>query len=93
MATVIGNRTLAHIAGAVGIAGQVAAAFIFVLLPALTVPSPENYLFFLAWVVLLGLAIAWWRQHPWRSFMIPIVSVPPVLLLLEIGKRFWNWVP
>ena len=93
MATVIGNRTLAHIAGAVGITGQVAAAFIFVLLPALTVPSPENYLFFLAWVVLLGLAIAWWRQHPWRSFLIPIVSVPPVLLLLEIGKRFWNWVP
>lgn len=90
---VIGNGTLARAAGAAGIAGQVAGAYFFLLFPALTVPSPENYLFFIAWAILLGLAIAWWRRHPWRSFLVPIISVPPVVLMLEIGKRFLGWVP
>ena len=91
--TVIGNRTLARTAGAAGIAGQVAAALPFLLVPMLTVPSPEMYLFFLAWAVLIGLAIAWWRYHPWRSFLVPIVSVPAVLLVLELGERFLGWGP
>jgi hypothetical protein len=93
METLISNRTLAHLAGAAGIAGQVAAAYYFLLLPGLTVPSPENYLFFVAWFVLVGLAIAWWRHHPWRAFVVPIVSVPAVLLVLEIGTRFLGWAP
>jgi hypothetical protein len=93
MEPTIRNSTLAQVAGAAGIGGQLAAAYVFILLPGLTVPSPENYLFFLAWAVLLGLAIAWWRHHPWRSFLVPIVSVPPAWLLLEIGKRFLDWVP
>lgn len=93
MQTVIGNRTLAHVAGAAGIAGQFAGAYFFLLYPALSVPSPENYLFFVAWFVLVGLAIAWWRKHPWRSMVVPIVSVPVVILVLEIGMRFLGWAP
>ena len=89
----ISDRTWAHIAGALGIAGQVAAAYFFLLFPALTVPSPENYLFFVAWAVLLGLAIAWWRHHPWRSLLVPIVSVPTVAVVLEAGERFLGWAP
>jgi len=90
---VIGNRVLAHVAGAAGIAGQVAAAFPFLLIPLLTVPTPEMYLFFVAWVVLVVAAIAWWRQHPWRSFLVPIISVPAVYLVLEVGKRSLGWAP
>jgi hypothetical protein len=93
MQTVIGNRTLAHVAGAAGIVGQFAGAYFFLLCPALSVPSPENYLFFVAWFVLVGLAIAWWRNHPWRSMVVPIVSVPVVILVLEIGMRFLGWAP
>lgn len=93
MEWVIVNRTTARAAGAAGIAGQVAAAYFFLLFPALTVPSPENYLFFVAWALLLGLALAWWRRHPWRSFLVPIVSVPAAMLVLEIGNRFLGWVP
>jgi hypothetical protein len=93
MEPAIRSSTLARVAGAAGIGGQVAAAYVFLLLPGLTVPSPENYLFFGAWTILLGLAIAWWRHHPWRSFLVPIVSVPPAWLLLEIGRRFLGWVP
>jgi hypothetical protein len=72
MATMIGNSVLARMAGAMGIGGQVVAAYVFLLIPGLTVPSPQNYLFFLAWAVLLGLAIAWWWRHPWHSFLVPV---------------------
>ena len=93
METVVGNRALAHVAGAAGIVGQLAASYFFLLFPALSVPSPENYLFFIAWAVLVGVAIAWWRDHPWRSFLVPIVSVPIAVLLLEFGTRFLGWAP
>lgn len=86
------NARLAHVAGAIGVAGQFAAAYWFVLLSVLTVPTPATYLFVVAWFGLVGLAIAWWRRHPWRSFLVPIVSVPLVLVVLEIGKRSLGWV-
>ncbi|MDQ2966031.1 MAG: hypothetical protein M3R57_09315 [Chloroflexota bacterium] len=93
MTTVVRNDRLARIAGAAGVVAQLAAAYYFVLFPALVVPSPINYLFVAAWFVLVGLAIAWWRHHPWRSFLIPIVSVPVVIVLLELGVRFLGWAP
>lgn len=86
-----GNRTLAHVAGAIGVAGQLAAAFSFILIPALTVPPPATYLFFVAWFAILGMAIAWWRHHPWRSFLVAVVSVPAVTLVLAIGGQFLGW--
>ena len=87
----IGNRTIARVAGAAGIAGQIAAAIPYIVLPGLMLLPPETYIFFLAWAVLLGLAIAWWRHHPWRSFLVPIVSVPAVLLVIRLGERFLGW--
>ena len=93
MERAIGNRTLSHVAGAAGIVVQVASAYYFLLFPALTVPSPVNYLFFIAWFVLVGLAIAWWRDHPWRSFLLPIVSLPAVIAVLEFGTRVLGWAP
>lgn len=91
--TASGHSVRAHVAGAAGIVGQLAAAYWFLLLPALVVPSPENYLFFVAWAVLLVLAIAWWRRHPWRSFLVPIVSLPVALVILEFGQRSLGWAP
>jgi hypothetical protein len=93
MQGIVENRTLAHVAGAAGIIGQLAASYYFVLFPALVVPSPANYLIVAAWFVLMGLAIAWWRHHPWRSFLVPIVSVPIVLLVLWAGTRYQGWAP
>ncbi|MDQ2965729.1 MAG: hypothetical protein M3R57_07755 [Chloroflexota bacterium] len=93
MTTVVRNDRLARIAGAAGIVAQVAAAYYFVLFPALVVPSPINYLFVAAWFVLVGLAIAWWRHHPWRSLLVPVVSVPVVIVLLELGVRYLGWAP
>ena len=87
------DRTLARVAGAAGIIAQFAASYFFVLVPALSVPTPANYLIIASWFVLVGLAIGWWRHHPWRSFMVPIVSVPVVLLVLEFGTRFLGWAP
>ena len=84
-------RTWAHLAGALGVAGQIGTAFSFILIPALTVPPPATYLFPVAWFVLLGLAIAWWRHHPWRSFFLPIVSLPIVTVILMLGGRYLGW--
>jgi hypothetical protein len=93
MESMTGNRTLASVAGALGILGQLAAAYWFVLWPALSVPSPFNYLIVATWFVLVGLTIAWWRHHPWRSFLVPIISVPVIILILNFGTLNWGWVP
>jgi hypothetical protein len=93
MESAIGRTRLSHAAGAAGIAAQVGSAYFFLLYPALVVPSPVNYLFFAAWFVLVGLTIAWVRHHPWRSLVVPIVSVPLVIVVLELGTRFLGWAP
>ncbi|HET9522367.1 MAG TPA: hypothetical protein VFO73_15065 [Candidatus Limnocylindrales bacterium] len=87
------HGALAHIAGAAGIVGHLAAAYFYLLYPALSVPAPENYVFFVAWAVILGLAALWWRDHPWRSLLVPLVSVATVIVLLELGARYLGWAP
>ena len=77
----------------VGIVGQLASAYWYLLYPLLVVPTPADYLFFAAWFVLVGLTVAWWRHHPIRSFLVPIVSVPAVVSALWIGTTFLGWAP
>lgn len=91
MAGITRNRTLGQAAGAAGIVAQLAAAYFFVLYPALIVPPPITYVFVAAWLVLVVLAIAWWRRHPWRSFLVPVISVPIVWLVLQFGIRSLGW--
>jgi hypothetical protein len=93
MQSLTANRTIARVAGVGGIAAQLASAYVFILYPALSVPSPANFAFFVAWFVLVAVAIAWWRRHPWRSFVVPIVSVPIAALLLAAGTRLLGWAP
>ena len=92
-ASVIGDRPLAHFAGAIGIVGQLAGAYWYLLYPLLVVPAPASYFFFVAWFVLVGLTFAWWRHHPIRSFVVPIVSIPVAVLVLGIGTTFLGWAP
>lgn len=87
----IRDRPLAYLAGAVGIVGQLASAYLYLLYPFLIVPSPARYLFYVAWFVLVGLTMAWWRHHPMRSFFVPVVSVPVAVLVLWIGTTFLGW--
>jgi hypothetical protein len=71
----------------------VASAYWFLLYPVLVVPSPANYLFFAAWFVLVGITFASWRNHPLRSLLVPVVSVPVVVLALSFGTTFLGWAP
>ena len=87
----IRDRPLAYLAGSAGVVGQLASAYVFLLYPFLVVPPPANYLFYVAWFVLVGLAIAWWGRHPLRSFFVPIVSVPVAVLALWLGITFLGW--
>jgi hypothetical protein len=91
--SIVDSDRARRIAATVGVLGQVASAYWFVLYPLLTVPSPASYLFFGSWIVLVGVALAWWRRHPWRSFMLPLVSVPIAVLILEFGKQSLGWLP
>jgi hypothetical protein len=87
------SRRLPYLAGAVGIVGQLASAYWYLLYPLLVVPTPASYAFFVVWFVLVGLTVAWWRRHPIRSFLVPIVSVPIAIVALAIGTTFLGWAP
>jgi hypothetical protein len=93
MGSSIRRRPVAHVAGALGIVGQLASAYWFLLYPALVVPSPVNYVFFAAWFVLVGITFVWWLNHPLRSFLVPVVSIPVVVLALAFGTAFLGWAP
>ena len=80
-----------RVAATLGVAGSVALAYVYVLLPALTVPAPATYAFYLAWVVLVVLSVAWWRSHPWRSLAVPIVALPVALAILWFGGEYLGW--
>ncbi len=85
--------TLTRVAGTIGVAGQIASAYWYLLYPLLVVPSPANYAFFVSWFVLVGVAVAWWPRHPVRSFFVPVISVPLVILVLQIGTALLGWAP
>jgi len=76
-----------------GVIGQLASAYLYILYPLLVVPTPASYGFVVAWFVLVGLTIAWWRDHPLRSSLVPIISVPVAVLILWIGTSLLGWAP
>lgn len=87
------HGAMAHVAGAAGIVGHLAASYFYLLYPAMSVPAPANWAFYVAWAVLLGLAARWWRDRPWRSLLVPFVSAPTVIVLLGLGTRYLGWAP
>lgn len=90
----IADHPLARgIAGALGVLGSIADGLYFVLYPMLTVPTPANYAFYLAWLVPLGLSVRWWRSHPWRALAVPIVAAVLVNLALRAGEAIFGWAP
>ena len=72
---------------------RLASAYWYVLYPLLVIPSPASYAFFVAWFILVGLTIIWWRHHPIRSFFVPIVSIPVAVIAISIGTTLWGWAP
>ena len=93
MATLSRQPAVARLAGTFGVVAQIASAYVFLLYPALVVPSPERYWFFFTWFSLVVMTVAWWRDHPRRSFTVPLVSVPTCALVLWFGTRFLGWGP
>ncbi len=87
------DRTVRRIAATIGVAGSVALAYLYVLVPLLIVPGLARYAFYLAWVVLVVLSLRWWRSHPWRSFAVPIIGLVVVVPALWLGNAYLGWVP
>ena len=93
MSDLEGAEGARRVAATLGVVGSVALAHYYVLLPALTVPTPATYLFVGAWFVLVILALAWWRRHPWRSFAVPIIGFVAVIVALWFGTTYLGWRP
>lgn len=93
METLLGNPILQRVAASLGVAGSVALAFFYVLVPALSVPVPATYGFYAAWVALVVLSLRWWGGHPWRAFAVPVVGLVAVLVALWFGGEYLGWAP
>ncbi len=91
-ASMIRDRRLAHLAGALGIVGQLASAYWYLLYPLLVVPTASCYLFYTA-CSLRPANVSWSRDHPIRSFFVPVVSVSTIVFTLSIGTTFLSWAP
>lgn len=87
----LANAIVRRVVATFGVLGSVALAFFYVLVPALTVPSPAMYGFYVAWAVLVVLSLRWWSGHPWRAFAVPVIGLPVVLAVLWLGGEYLGW--
>ena len=90
---VIENPGIRRVAGIIGVLGTVAAAAYSSLLAGLTVPAPFYWLFIVAGLVWIVLAIRLWSKHPWWTLAIPVAVLAVALAAIEIGVRMWGWAP
>ena len=93
MASLVTNETMRRIAATLGVLGSLALAYFYILFPMLTVPGLARYGFYVAWIVLVGLSLKWWRSHPWRALAVPVVALIVVLPVLWFGGEYLGWAP
>lgn len=43
------------------------------------------------WVALVVLAVVWFRRHPWRVPLLPVVAVVVWFVLITLGERLLGW--
>ena len=91
MRSITENRSLARVAGVLGVVGHLAASIFYLVLPGLVVTFPTLYAFWLAWAIVLGASIWWLRSHPWRSFGIPLLGLGLDAGAIYLGERFLGW--
>lgn len=91
MRSIIQNRSVARIAGVLGLVGHLLAVLLYVILPGLEVPKPELYAFWGAWLVVLGATVWWLRSHPWRSALLPLIGAVLVSVVRILGEQYLGW--
>jgi hypothetical protein len=89
--SIIENRSVARAAGIVGVLGHVIAVVVYIVLPGLEVTYPTLFVFEAAWVIVLVLSIAWLRDHPWQSAVVPLVGVVLAWLVRVLGEQYLGW--
>ena len=86
-----GNVTLARLAAVAGIVGHIGALVLYVLLPFLVAPPLAVQAFTAAWFVVLGLALRWYRAHPWRSALLPVLGALIAGIIRILGEQQLGW--
>ena len=87
------NPGVARLAAGVGIAVHLGGVFVYILIPGLVVPFPALYAFYGAWLLVLGASLRWYREHPWRTSVVPVVGVGIAAAARLAGERLLGWAP
>ena len=80
-----------RLASVFAILGMVALGYLYVGLAVLVVPAPWFYLFWLAWLALLGLTIVLAIRRPMVALAVPLASLAFFVAALAIGEAMLGW--
>jgi hypothetical protein len=78
--------------GCGAVAAQVALGFYQVLLPVLVVPRGAMETLWMAYALELGLTVWLAIRRPWLAPLVPLLTLPSLLLTLDYGEAHWGWV-
>jgi len=93
MQSIVGNQTVARVVATIAIVGHLLALLLYVLAPGLVAPARVVYGFAAAWVIVLALAVFWYRRHPWRSTVVVAVGAVLAQLVRVYGEQSLGWEP
>jgi len=79
-------------AGCGAVAAQIALGFYQVLLPILIVPHGAMEVLWVAYALELGATIWLAIRRPLLAPLVPLLTLPSLLVLLDYGEAHWGWV-
>ena len=86
-----GNEKVARLVAAVAIVGHFFALVLYVLFPWLVAPPNAARAFAVAWFIVSGLTLFWYRHHPRRSAVLVIVAAVLVGIIRILGEQHLGW--
>ena len=81
------NKVLGYVIAGTGVALLVA-ALPFYLASGLLAPLWAIFVLLLIWALLFGLAIRWFRRHPYRVIALPVAAGVIWFVLVSAGEAF-----
>lgn len=86
-----GNVIWARLTAVTGIVSHFGALVLYVLFPMLVAPPVAVQAFTVAWLGVLAFSLRWFRAHPWRSALLPLVGAIVVGFVRILGEQHLGW--